>query len=224
MTNEQNEIRRLQEENQKLLADNQALMKKAQAYAVFGDIMRTIALLPFDSNPKTKSFEERIGSALTMHGVDAHSRVGIALRTAFLLSVMPDREKMIRAFHSVAKAREADGFPRTTPGCSCPTCTGVAAVEQLGTEALHRSIEEDYPLTKVMEQRLTDEEAQGMQEQVDSLLRLFEEMGLLVITEVPDAVSTTLDLLREMLAGPAKMVGDIEVGVIDLDALFGKRA
>lgn len=175
MDNTKKEILELQEEIERLHRENEKLMQDQLGHLAFGDIMCTIALLPLDPNPSAVTFEDRIRTALLLHGLNPQTATFDRLRAGFLLAANSARVKTIRAFVAGQNALTDIGQPLTTPDCSCVNCSSILAAAKIMSEdpAQAEGHVNDYYLTKTLEERETKSDRQNLETSVRALLQFF---------------------------------------------------
>lgn len=191
-------IRELEENNATLREDNELLQKKAMRYAAYGDVLRTIAMLPLVAKRETDEFYTRIEVALSFYGLDTRGHHGRSICRAFLQSVMPEREKLVRMYDHIFRNRAGEGRQNQEAGCNCLICDGARVSQEIlamekatreetknDPEAEMRFSEMDFPVKRAMDNRHLTLQMKKESAEIEQLLReLFEEQELLPETGV----------------------------------------
>lgn len=208
--------------------ENADLLAKATKYATYGDVMRTVAMLPLSASQETTHFRDRVEVALTFHGLNVKSETGKALSRAFVDQVIPEREKLVRMYNLIFHQREGNGLANMKADCPCLICAGArtsqeilkneeeirtAAQQNPETEEKLRSI--DFQAMKALEHRLTEEEKSGILEMQDNLVGLFQDLD--IWTDPPGGL---MAILADILGGGRQMsgrFGGLDIQVISFD-------
>lgn len=189
--------------------ENKELAEVAMRYGTYGDVMRTIALLPLDATTKTTAFRDRVEVALMFHGLNVKSPKVKAIAQAFIEQVIPEREKIVRMFDLIFRQRRDGGLQRMKDGCVCIMCEGARASQKIieSESEIRESVANDpnvqmplaamdFPAKKVLENRDIPEMRESIEETEKSLADLFEDLNLL---RDPLDGGEVLAMLAEML-------------------------
>lgn len=208
MTTEAQELRGRIVELEKEIAE---LTKMARQYAAYGDVMRTVAMLPLKADESPSDFHDRVEAAMAFHGHNISSQAIRLITAAFVVQASQERERLIRMFDTIYRQRGGRGRKNMEDGCDCVVCSGARASQEiLANEHTRRQDTEndpvvrariaalDFPVRKALEDRdLKDRDLDEIRETVmeteQDLMELFTRLGLLNGGSIFEMLSVLLD-------------------------------
>jgi len=105
------------EEIAHLKAELQEMRLKAESYAIFGDLMKTMAMLPLTEQASVGDTAIRVHLALMLHGIPDRSREGQRITAGLMSMLGEERESLIASFLHTDRLRTKDNGE-----CTCPLC------------------------------------------------------------------------------------------------------
>lgn len=200
------EMRRATEEKNQLMDKVRMLEDKAEGYAIFGDLMQSIAMLPLEETISVEETVARVKIGMMLHGIPSGSPQGMMITTGLLAILGKERNRLVVSFDHTRRSRS-----RQT-SCECEMCVN----EEVAQRTLRRigpsPLQPHFGAQMVRTAPLTPKEEEEVNHATDVLARLIGKMSPASASARPPGPPPILLALVQAITGNRGIsMEDIEV-------------